>query len=147
VNKLSQAMRTHPDIGLLITSLFQVVNKLVATCAFLAVYQRCLEVQSPIADDKSVVLTLSNLGNTYCLLGILSKGILFLEMAYDGVKKILRENEPQTVVNASVLSNVTRSLCTALMQGGQYDKIKVITDESDRLMKLVPKTKPLRIKQ
>ena len=29
VNKLSQAMRTHPDIGLLITSLLQDVNKLV----------------------------------------------------------------------------------------------------------------------
>ena len=30
VNKLSQAMRTHPDIGLLITSLLQDVNRLVA---------------------------------------------------------------------------------------------------------------------
>ena len=37
VNKLSQAMRTHPDIGLLTTMLLQVVNKLVATWAFLAV--------------------------------------------------------------------------------------------------------------
>ena len=38
VNKLSQAMRTHPDIGLLIISLLQDVNRLVGTCAFLAVY-------------------------------------------------------------------------------------------------------------
>ena len=37
-NKLSQAMRTHPDISLLLTSLFQDVNKLVGTCAFLTVY-------------------------------------------------------------------------------------------------------------
>ena len=29
VNKLSQAIRTHPDIGLLITSLLQAVNNLV----------------------------------------------------------------------------------------------------------------------
>ena len=36
VNKLSQAMRTHPDIGLLITSLLQVVHRLVANCMFLA---------------------------------------------------------------------------------------------------------------
>ena len=42
VNKLSQAMRTHPDIGLLTTMLLQVVNKLFATCAFWAVYhKRC----------------------------------------------------------------------------------------------------------
>lgn len=131
------------EIGLL-TSLGNVYKAQESVLEALQCYQRCLEIQSPIADDKSVVLTLSNLGNTYCLMGILSKGILFLEMAYDGVKKILRESEPQTVVNASDLSNLTRSLCTALMQGGRYDKIKEITDESDRLMKLVPKTKPLR---
>ena len=40
VNKLLQAMRTHPDIGLLTTSLLQEVNRLVATCAFVAVYYR-----------------------------------------------------------------------------------------------------------
>ena len=34
VNKLSQAMQTHPDIGLLITCLLQDVNRLVPTCAF-----------------------------------------------------------------------------------------------------------------
>ena len=38
VNKLSQAMQTHSDIGLLITSLLQYVNGLIATCAFLAMY-------------------------------------------------------------------------------------------------------------
>ena len=37
VNKLSQAMRTHPDIGLLLTSLLQDVNRLVETCGFLVV--------------------------------------------------------------------------------------------------------------
>ena len=38
VNKLSRAVQTHPDIGLLITSLFQVdVNRLIATRAFLAI--------------------------------------------------------------------------------------------------------------
>ena len=37
VNKLSQTMRTHPDIGLLITSLLQDVNTLVAICGFLSV--------------------------------------------------------------------------------------------------------------
>ena len=35
VNKLSQVMRTHPDIGLLITSLLQNVNSLVETCIFI----------------------------------------------------------------------------------------------------------------
>ena len=34
VNKLSRAMRMHPDIGLLMTSLLQDVNKLVETCVF-----------------------------------------------------------------------------------------------------------------
>ena len=38
VNKWSQAMRTYPDIGLLITRLLQDVNRLVTTCAFLDVY-------------------------------------------------------------------------------------------------------------
>ena len=33
VNKLSQTMQTHPDIDLLITSLLQDVNRLVAICA------------------------------------------------------------------------------------------------------------------
>ena len=37
VNKLSQAMRMHPDIGLLITSLLQDVNGLVPTGAFFVV--------------------------------------------------------------------------------------------------------------
>ena len=37
VNKLTQAMRTHPDIGLLITNLLQDVNRLAITWAFLAV--------------------------------------------------------------------------------------------------------------
>ena len=37
VNKLSQAMQTHRDIGLLIIIPLQDVNRLVATCAFLAV--------------------------------------------------------------------------------------------------------------
>ena len=37
VNKLSQTMRTHPDIGLLITSLLHDVNRLFATCAFCCV--------------------------------------------------------------------------------------------------------------
>ena len=36
VNNLSQAMRTYPDTGLLITSPLENVNKLVTTCAFLA---------------------------------------------------------------------------------------------------------------
>ena len=36
VKKLSQAMRTYPDIGLLITSLLQDVNRPVAACTFLA---------------------------------------------------------------------------------------------------------------
>ena len=40
VNNLSQAMRTHPDICLLNTSLLQDVNKLVATCTFFAVQTR-----------------------------------------------------------------------------------------------------------
>ena len=35
VNKLSQAMPTHPDIWLLITSLLQDVNILIETCAYL----------------------------------------------------------------------------------------------------------------
>ena len=34
VNKLSQGMQTHPDIGLLITNLLQDVNRPVATWAF-----------------------------------------------------------------------------------------------------------------
>ena len=38
VNKLSQAIRTHPGIGLLITSLLQDVNRLVVTCAFFDAY-------------------------------------------------------------------------------------------------------------
>ena len=38
LNKLSQAMPTHSDIGLLITSLLQDVNRLIVTCAFLAMY-------------------------------------------------------------------------------------------------------------
>ena len=37
-HKLWQAMRTHPHIGLLITSSLQHVNRLVRTCAFLVVY-------------------------------------------------------------------------------------------------------------
>ena len=36
VNKLSEAIRTHPNIGL-VTSLLQDVNNLLQTCAFLAV--------------------------------------------------------------------------------------------------------------
>ena len=38
VNKLSQAIQTHPDIGLLIKSLLHDVNRLAAAYAFLAVY-------------------------------------------------------------------------------------------------------------
>ena len=34
VNKLSQTMRTHSDIGLLMTTLLQDVNKLIETCVF-----------------------------------------------------------------------------------------------------------------
>ena len=49
VNKFSQAMRTHPAIGLLTTMLLQVANKLVATCAFLAVY-----ILNKIREDKNV---------------------------------------------------------------------------------------------
>ena len=48
VNKLSQAVRTHPDIGLLITTLLQDVNRLVATFAFLAVYIKNLNTESDI---------------------------------------------------------------------------------------------------
>ena len=44
VNKLSQTMPTHPDIGLLITSLLQDVSRLVATSTFLAVYLRLTHV-------------------------------------------------------------------------------------------------------
>ena len=40
VIKLSQARRTHPDIGLLITSLLQDVNRPAVSCAFLVVYLR-----------------------------------------------------------------------------------------------------------
>ena len=48
VNKLSQAVGTHLDIGLSITSQCQDVNKLVATCVFLTVLKksfllRCFE--------------------------------------------------------------------------------------------------------
>ena len=43
INKLSQAMRTHPDIGLLITSLLQDSTcRLAANCSCLAVYLKCL---------------------------------------------------------------------------------------------------------
>ena len=35
VNKLSQGMQTHPDIGLLITNLLQDGNRLIATWAFM----------------------------------------------------------------------------------------------------------------
>ena len=128
----------------LLTSLGNVYKAQESVLEALQCYQRCLEIQSAITDDANVVLTLYNLGNTYCLMGILSKGVLFLEMAYDGAKKILTENKPQTVVNAGVLSNMTRSLCTALMKGGQYEKVQEITNESNELMKLVPKTKPLQ---
>ena len=37
INKLSQAMGTHPDIGLLMTSLLQDVNRLVASSLFLVI--------------------------------------------------------------------------------------------------------------
>ena len=40
VNKLSQAMRMHPDIGLLITSLLEDDNRLVVICVFLTFYQK-----------------------------------------------------------------------------------------------------------
>ena len=44
VNKLSQAMRTHSDIGLLITRLLLNLKRPVANCMFLTVeLQRCLQ--------------------------------------------------------------------------------------------------------
>ena len=107
-------------------------------------YQRCLEIQSTIEHDKNVVLTLSNIGNTYFLMGFLSKGVLFLEKAYDVVKMILKESEPETVVDASFLSLPTHFLCSALTHIGRYDKAKEIADESDQLMALVPKKNSLR---
>ena len=48
VNKLSQAMRTHADIGFLITSLFQDVNNLVGTCKFLSVYDKLYSINGKL---------------------------------------------------------------------------------------------------
>ena len=128
----------------LLTSLGNVYKAQESLMEALKCYQRCLEIQSTIEDDKNVVLTLSNIGNTYCLMGFLSKGVLFLEKAYDVVKMILKESEPQTVVDASFLSLLTHLLCTALTHIGRYDKAKEIADESDQLMALVPKKNSLR---
>ena len=48
-------MRTHPDIGLLITSLLQDVNKLVAACVFLYAYIDAPKISSlPSSDDVAM---------------------------------------------------------------------------------------------
>ena len=128
----------------LLTSLGNVYKAQESLLEALQCYQRCLEIQATIEDDKNVVLTLSNMGNTYCLMGFLSKGVLFLEKAYDVLKMIVKESEPQAVVDVVVLSSLTQALCAALTHCGRYDKAKEIADESDQLMALVPKTNSLR---
>ena len=50
----------------LLTSLGN-VHKQESDLEALQCFQRSLEIQSAIPDDKSVVITLYNLGNTYCL--------------------------------------------------------------------------------
>ena len=129
----------------LLNALGNVYKAQEAVLEALQCYQKCLEIQSAIVDDRNIVLTLANIGNTYCLMGIPSKGVKYLEMAYNGVKTILEESEPQTVINASVLSKLTCSLWSALssMMNVRHDKIKEITDESERLVTLLPKTSPL----
>ena len=133
----------HYEVSVL-TSLAKVYKAQKSFPEALKYYQKCLEIQSTIEDDKNVVKTLSNIGITYCLMGFLSKGVLFLEKAYDVVKIILKESEPQTVVDASFLSLLTHLLCTALTHIGRYDTANEIADESDQLMALVPKKNPIR---
>ena len=59
VNKLSPAMRTHPDIGLLITSLLQDVNTLVTTrclavCSYLCYYQNSIHSFPGLRDNNPI---------------------------------------------------------------------------------------------
>ena len=54
VNKLSQAMRTHPDIGLLVTSMLQDKKRLVVTCALLIVYVSTNTTKVPFCRAKSI---------------------------------------------------------------------------------------------
>ena len=53
-----QAMRTHPDIGLLITSLLQDVNKLVAicvNCTYWLLLHKVISLHSPLLNLKGVI--------------------------------------------------------------------------------------------
>ena len=110
-------------------------------------YHECLAIQSTMlyeVDGESVVVMLSDLGTTYCLIGKFSQGIPFLELALDGFREILEEEQgeglDQIVDCCRFVETITETLCTALIESNQSEKIPVVAAKSSRLVDVLKKS-------
>lgn len=122
------------------TSLANIYKSLESYNQALEHYHKCLQIQSTMRHDKSVVITLVNLGSTYCMAGMFKRGIVFLEMAFEVVQKILKEEGQDDVVNCNLLSEITNKLCTTLRLCNQSEKISEITQISSQVMDALKKS-------